>query len=119
MSNLFDGLQDKLFDTVKTVFGYVATWTPSVGGAERTTSVLFREPTDEEKVINETYNPNDYYLEFREGDSFSSDLFNASRQGLYETVTIDIRGTSRNFAIMSITSAFDGRTFKARIEEII
>lgn len=118
MSNLFDGLQDKLFDTVKAVFGYTATWTPSVGGAERTTSVLFREPTEEEKVINESYSPNDYYLEFRDGDEFGADLFNAYRDGLSETVTISIRDTSRNFAIMAITSAFDGRTFKAKIEEL-
>ena len=118
MSNLFDGLQDKLFDTVKTVFGYTAFWTPSIGGAERSTTVLFREPTEEEKVISQTYDPDDYYLEFREGDTFSSDLFNAYRDGLSEEVSIEIRGSTRNFAIMSISSAFDGRTFKAKIEEI-
>jgi hypothetical protein len=113
MANLFDGLQDRLFDLTKKVFGYDATWSPSLGGAERATRVLFREPNEAEKQQAGNYMPTDFYCEFRTGDTFGIDLYNALRSGNDEEIEIN----GRMFDVLEVIAAFDGRTYKAKLQE--
>jgi hypothetical protein len=113
MANLFDGLQNQLFDLTKDVFGYDATWSPSTGGAVRETRVLFREPNEAEKQQAGNYMPTDFYCEFRTGDDFGILLYNSLRVGNNEEVTIN----GRTFDVLEVVAAWDGKTYKAKLQE--
>jgi len=113
MANIFDGLQDRLFNLTTTVFGYDAEWQPSAGGVLQTAKVHFKKPTAERDVHYEVvFNPLMHMMEYKQGDFVG--LFEAVRENKRETVTIN--GIA--YYIRQITAYWDGKTFRAQIEPI-
>lgn len=110
MSNLFDGLQALAFDTISLTMGYDATWTPSIGGSEKSARVLFNNPTESRKLSEVEYNPYEYHMEYKKGDF--PGLMEAARSNKSETVNIN----GVNYMVMDVTSKYDGNTIIAKIE---
>lgn len=113
MANIFDNMQDRLFNLTTTVFGYDAEWTPSAGGALQTAKVHFKKPTAERDVHYEiVWNPLMHMMEYKQGDFVG--LSEAVRENRQETVTIN--GIA--YYIRQIRAYWDGKTFRAEIEPI-
>ena len=110
--NLFDGIQDRMFDTVGKVYGYDATWTPSAGGAEVQGRVLLKEPTKEYDLNGVMFQPAHRILEWRKG--VLDGLFEAIRAKQNERVTVN----GNEYFCRTAEAAYDGRTYKANIELI-
>ena len=112
MANLFDHLQDTVFDTTTRTMGYDATWTPSAGGAIHSARVLLNEPTESEKLgfVNKGYEPPESMMEYRDGvfDGLEASV----RNGGAESVTID----GRTFTVQHVIRRYDGKTLVAYLE---
>jgi hypothetical protein len=108
--NLFDNIQNQLYDVTTNVFGYDATWTPSGGGAQQTARVHFKKPTRPYKSYQTEYNPFEYLMEFKEGDF--AGLVDAVRSGSPEPVEIE----GKTYYCRELTSEFDGKTYYMKIE---
>jgi len=104
MANPFDALQVALAATIATAFGYEATWEPSGGGEMQTAQVLFREPTEKDKVGPVTYTPQDFYMEYFLGNF--TGLFELIRSGKKEVVTIE----ERTYSPRKAQLLHDGKT---------
>lgn len=113
MANIFDSLQDNLFNLTTTVFGYDAEWTPSAGGALQTARVHFKKPTAERDVHYEViFNSVMHMMEYKFGDFVG--LFEAVQGNQNETVTIN----GIDYYIRQIRAYWDGKTYRAEIEPI-
>lgn len=118
MANLFDGLQNRVFDTAGRVFGYDAVWTPSGGGPAQTARVLFKDPSDSEEILdaaevralvyNNVLQP---VMEYRAGQ-FDGLYEAVSDRGNYEEVTIN----GGAYQVHKVEPVFDGRTYKAHLQ---
>ncbi len=119
MSNLFDGLSDGVFRTVSVTMGYDASWAPIGGGSVQTARVLFKEPTDKDDIgeYGDSYDLRTFFMEFWITDFVG--LFDSVREDGEETVTITFPAGDREFYIREIKKKFDGRNYKARLEEIL
>jgi hypothetical protein len=114
MPNPFDSLADGVWSVVERTMGYDAQWTPSNGSGTQSARVLFGEPTMEEKLgeHGDSYNPRVFFMEYWD-DAFVG-LFEAVREGAVEYVTVN----NREFFVRHVNRKFDGRNYRARIEEI-
>jgi hypothetical protein len=114
MPNPFDGLADKVWSVCERTMGYDADWTPVNGSGTQTARVLFGEPTMAEKLgeYGDSFNPRTFFMEYWDG-SFVG-LFESVRDGEAEYVTVN----DRSFFVRHIDRKFDGRNFRARIEEV-
>jgi len=112
MGTPFDGIQDALFETVKSVYGTDASWAPSTGGPALTAKVLFKEPTNEKELAGREYNPIQWIMEYKQGDF--DNLFELVRSGTSEMVTID----NQNYYVRTVTALYDGKTLKSLLEKI-
>jgi len=103
--NIFDGLQNTMFDTVTNTMGYDATW------GILTARVLFTGPTEKEKLKQADFDPDKLEMEYKAGDfgGLNELLDNNEMQ----TVTIDGIG---EFTVKSVSKKFDGKTFIARLQ---
>lgn len=110
--NLFDALQDGMFDTVSDVYGYDASWTPSAGGAPVTGRVLLKEPTKEYDLNGVPVTPFHRILEWRKG--VLPELFEAIRAKRNERVTIN----GQQYWCRTVQADYDGKTYRAEIEII-
>jgi len=117
--NPFDGLSDRVFDACEKTMGYNASWTPSQGGSTQTARVLFKEPTQDEEIgeYADSYIQRTFFMEYWD-DDFTG-LETAVNNDVRETVTISFNGGDRTFYIRAVHRKYDGRNFKARIEEIL
>lgn len=109
--NLFDGIQDLMFDTVGRIYGIDASWTPSAGGTAQTGRVLLKEPTQEYDMNGVPYTPFHRIMEYRKG--VFPGLFEAARQKRNESVTIN----GAQYYVRNVRAEYDGRTLKAEIEK--
>ena len=109
--NLFDNIQKQMFDTVGTVYGYDAVWTPSIGGDDVAGRVLLKEPTQEYDVNGVPYTPFHSIMEYRSG--VFEGLFDAVRSKRNEVVTIG----SLTYFVRHVEAAYDGKTYRASIEK--
>jgi len=106
---LFDKYQEKLWKVINPIFGDLVTWSPSSGGADVSGIALFRNPTNEEMLLDGDLQPENAVIEWEKGDF----------QGLYESIrgsgveSIEHLGVDylawRGFALA------DGKTYKAYI----
>lgn len=110
--NLFDGIQERMFDTVGKVYGYDASWTPSAGGEAVTGRVLLKEPTKEYDLNGVPYTPFHRILEWRSG--VLDGLFEAIRSKKNEIVIV----SGKQYYCRNVEADYDGKTFKAQIEII-
>lgn len=108
--NLFDGIQDMMFDVVTEVYGYQASWTPSAGGAAITGPCLLKEPTKDYDMNGVAYTPFHRIMEYRQG--YFSGLFEAVRAKSDETVIIK----GKSYYVRNVQAAYDGKTYRAEIE---
>ena len=109
--NLFDSIQNQMFDTIGKVYGYDAVWTPSVGGANVAGRVLLKEPTQDYDVNGVPFTPFHSIMEYRLG--VFEGLFDAVRSKRNELVTI---GTS-SYYVRHVEAAYDGKTYRASLEK--
>ena len=115
MSNIFDGLQDNMFNVVTNTMGYDATWTPVAPNSTlQTARVLYNKPTEKRTLEEYQYNPNIHIMEYKKGDF--EGLFESCRSNEMETVIIDIRGVSTSFYVQEIKAAWDGNNFIAQLQ---
>jgi hypothetical protein len=110
MPSSFDGLQAAAFGAAAATFGVPATWAPSAGGGTYITTVLFKSPTNQERLAEAGYAPVEPTFEFTPA-AFPG-LFESIRAGGTETVTVD--GTA--YAVLAVEALFDGRTYLAKLE---
>ena len=114
--NLFDGLQNVVFDVVTSTMGYPANWKPSIDAEPLTGQVLFNDPTDNKDQVGEqSYVSPNPQVEYKQG------LF----PGLYEAIrstnggqTITVNGI--NYVALTAQKKYDGNTIiidVARAEE--
>ena len=107
----FDMLQKTVFNTVESVFGYQAFWTPSNGGPILQATVLFNSPTDNAQLAGPAE-----YMEPHWSIEYASDQFVGLKELLdiantLEVITIDdIEYHARNAITL-----FDGKTVKVTI----
>ena len=117
--NPFDGMSDRVFNACERTMGYDASWTPSLGGSTQTARVLFREPTMSQEIgeFADSYSQRTFFMEFWTDDFTGLD--DAVRDDELETVTIRFNDGDRNFYVRSVDKKYDGRNFKARLEEVL
>lgn len=107
----FEALQRGVFDTVKSVMGFTASWTPSAGGDAIEKLVLFQNPTEEMKLAGVEYDPTAWRMEYRFEDFPGlEDAVNARASN--EVVVIE--GTE--YYIAKVSKKFDGKTFIAELQ---
>lgn len=107
MGSAFDTMQAAMFKTVQTQFGYDTTWQPLAGGAPYAAKVLFLTPTDIQKLMNVDYMPENWQMEYFEGDL--PGLKQSVDTGAVEVVIID--GTA--YDVRQVLTDYDGKNFKA------
>jgi hypothetical protein len=125
--NIFDSMQDLVFDTISETMGTECTWQPlDVLQPLRTAKVLYNAPSESKMLAGVEYNPIHHHIEFKKGDL--PGLFESARNGHFETVTVNgsdyyvrevnayVRGSST--ASLSGQKNSDGKTIIARIEPI-
>lgn len=109
--NLFDGIQDLLFNQTLDVFGFTASWSPSNGGAVITGRIHFRNPTTKEVLAGAEFHPSDPYMEYYEG-SFPG-LKAAVDAGRTEYIVVN----STSYGVKEITKKADGKTYIAKLAQ--
>lgn len=92
------------------VYGYDATWQPSVGGSLQTGRVLLKEPTSDYELGGVTFTPFCSIMEYFVG--VFPELFNAANNKRNETVTVN----DVEYYVRTVTAKYDGKTFVAVIE---
>ena len=130
MGNIFDSLQNTLFNVVTATMGYDAQWLNSQLGdfdakdfkpadfdtfsdALVTGKVLYKGPTEKEKLLDADFDPEKVYMEYKQGDF--TGLFEAVRQNRFEPVRIVDIGY---FKVRSISKHWDGKTLIAILKYI-
>jgi len=113
MPNIFDAMQETLFNTVTSTMGYSATWAPDAGGAVITATVLYNGPTEKEKLLDANYTPDKLTMEYKVQDF--EGLKQSIDSGKTENITIDPFG---EFNIKSIQLKWDGKTVIANLVKI-
>lgn len=73
--------------------------------------MLFREPTEKDKLGPVTYTPIDYYAEWFEGAFVG--LYEAVRSNRIETITI----AGESYFVRMARKAHDGKTYYAHLEK--
>lgn len=106
----FQALQNTAFGIVQQTMGYEASWTPALGGAAYTARVLFQNPTEMKKIAAIDYSPQDWVVEYKEGDF----------PGLMDAVitrstneVIEIQGT--DYYVTDVSRKYDGQTYIAKL----
>jgi hypothetical protein len=114
MPNPFDGLADRVFSVVERTMGYNALWTPNGSVNTQSARVLFAEPTMAEKLgeYGDSYSPHTFFMEYWDGTFVG--LFEAVRENSEEYVTVN----GREFFVRHVERKFDGRNYRARLEEV-
>lgn len=112
--NLFDNLQNSMFDTVTTAMGYDASWTPAGESTPLTGRVLFKKPTEEMELADSkvNFNPLVYFIEYKEG-VFPGLLERVRANETIETIVI----AGELYDVMHIEALYDGKTLKAYTQQ--
>lgn len=117
--NIFDSLKTKAFDVVTNVMGYNATWLS--GSITYSARVGFKDPSEKQELSGiDSWNPDEPFMEYRIG--FFENLKTRVDTGNLEHVTIydkdpvtGIEFVKGYFAVVKVTTAYDGETFIARL----
>ena len=109
--NLFDNLQNTMFNAVTSTMGYDATWSASDGSGDQTARILFTGPTEIEKLKGADFDPEKLEMEYKKGDF--AGLKELTDNNEMEKVTIAGIGY---FRVKSVLKKYDGKTFIARLQ---
>lgn len=107
LPNYFDALQDVVFDSATTIFGYATTWQPLVGGALVSGRMLLNKPTEKVRFSSANYEyvePNPT-AEYKEGDFIG--LYESVNAGVIETLTIN----GVEYSCVQIEAKYDGKNY--------
>lgn len=117
--NPFDGLSDRVFDACDATMGYDASWTPSDLSPVQTGRILFGEPTRNDILGNfgDSFNPQTYFMEYW-FDNFTG-LFDSVRSNNDENIVITFDTGDRTFFVRHIERKYDGKNYRAQIEEVL
>lgn len=113
--NIFDNLKNSMVAVVTSVMGYTATWTPAGGGEMQTGKVLYKGPTEKEKLAGFEYDLNSITMEYKLGtfDDLQTSVDIRNR----EVVTImNIDGQNIDFYVKSVSRLFDGGMYEAYLQ---
>lgn len=110
--NLFDSIQDTVFNIVSNTFGDSASWMPSNGVVLITGSILFKDATETAKILDQPYTPKNCMMEYKFGDF--TGLFELTAVGSEERVNIN----SLEYGVLKVTSKWDGKTFFAELQQL-
>lgn len=112
--NIFDNLQDNLTGAIKSTFGYPAVWNPTGGGPAQNATVLYKGPTEKEKLANVDYDTDRVTMEYDQSEFVG--MYDSVKSGKREPITITISGQEIEFVALGIQKMFDGKTFEARLK---
>jgi hypothetical protein len=110
--NLFDSIQDSVFNIAANTFGSVASWIPSDGFEVISGPILFKDATETAKILDKPYSPKNCMLEYKQGDF--TGLFELAAGGSEEVITIN----TLNYGVLNVTSKWDGKTFLAELQQL-
>lgn len=110
----FDSLQNLVFNVPAALFGEPATWTPSVGGAQLSAQVFFKDPSELNGFARKgqhtslpEFEPGVPLIEYKSGDF----------PGLFESVSSKnkeyILLNDKRYFITKVVKKFDGKIFYA------
>ena len=117
MANLFEGIQDSLFDVVTNTFGVECSWIPSNMEPDpetgetpaQTAEVLYKSPAEVSTLLGIEYQPETRYIEFKRSVFPGlKELVDAKEA---ETVTID----GVVYWVRNAYPRFDGQTIIAEL----
>jgi len=108
--NLFDGLQAAAFDTVTAIMGYSAVWQPSDGSSAQTARVLFKNPTEQQKLADQEYDPYRYTMEYKMG------VFPGLKQSVDANGTEEVTINGASYYVRQVHARYDGKTMTATLE---
>lgn len=110
---LFDNLRRLATNTINTVMGDNASWTPSAGGSAITAKVLTMAPDALHEVGDANYMPGDTVIDYKLEDL--TGLYEAVRSGATEVITVD----GVNYNVRSVKADVDGKCYLAYLEKVI
>ena len=110
--NLFDGLQAAAHSVVNNTMGYPAIWMPSTSGVLQTATVLFKDPSETAKILDTPYSPNNYLMEYKQGDFETLKILVDSNSE--EKVSIN----GNEYGVMAVKSMSDGKTYYAELQRL-
>lgn len=111
--NIFDSIQDAIFDQAATCFGRKASWVPSTGGDQQYADVLFNTPDSIKKLGDAEFMPADATAEYRV--PFFAELKTLVETGNQEVMTVD----GVDFDVRAVKAVLDGKTLIAIIQKRI
>jgi len=106
--SIFSNIQKTVFATTETVFGYLATWEPSIGGDAVTERVLLQNPTEQMTTAGVDYDPDAWRMEFGQNQFVGLKQLADSR-ATNEKITIE----GNEFLVAKVFTKFDGNTLVA------
>jgi hypothetical protein len=113
--NIFDNLKNSMVNVVTGIMGYTATWTPAAGGEMQTGKVLYKGPSEKEKLAGFDYDLNSITMEYKLGtfDGLQTSVDIRTQ----EVVTImDIDGQNIDFYVRSVSRLYDGGMYEAYLQ---
>ena len=113
MPNLFDHLQDHVFDVATNFAGYEASWTPSDQSVAQTARVMLKNPSEEVRHAGVEYDPENWVTEYKEGD-FAELKNYVDKRNSRERLTIN----GSDYWVKTVTKHHDGKTYRAQIKPI-
>lgn len=113
--SLFDSLRDSASAVVKSSFGDSAVWRPTGGGPEQSAIVLYKGPTEKEKLANVDYETDHLTMEY-DHNEFTG-LYDSVKGGKREPITITLMGSDVEFiALTGRKLGTDGKTVEMRLK---
>lgn len=108
--NLFDGLQAVTFNVVTATMGYTATWQPADGSPEQKGKVLFKNPTEGQKLADQEYDPYRYTMEYQRG------IFDGLKQSVDANNVEEVTIGAASYYVRKVDGKYDGKTMLATLE---
>lgn len=109
MGSPFDRLQKACFRAAQKTFGYMnASWQKS-GVGPIFCDVLFKDPTETQKLLGVEYEPNTYIMEYLRGEF--PGLYELVRRKDHQYIIIDGNSYTTKYA----ETAYDGKTIRIHL----
>lgn len=108
--NLFDGLQAAAVNVITATMGYTATWQPADGSPVQTARVLFKNPTESQKLADQEYNPYRFTMEYQKG------VFSGLKQSVDANNVEEVSIGAVSYYVRKVDTKYDGKTMMATLE---
>lgn len=108
--NLFDGLQAATFSVITATMGYTAIWRPADRDEVQTARVLFKNPTEGQRLADQEYDPYRYTMEYAAG------IFNGLKQSVDANNVEEVTIGAASYYVRKVDAKYDGKTMVATLE---